>query len=427
MSRREIPTIPSMRPEPDRDRWGRYMIQGRTYTRATTTAGALDDLYPLMKWKARKVIEGVATNPVLLRDVPRIAAIVDQAADWREAKEAKAALDDLCEAAAREAGGEDGSNLGTLLHTITEYADAGRFPEIAHLVPEELLDDVTAYLVTMRDAGIECPPEYIERILVNEEVDSAGTTDRILVMPTPCRKCGAFLRIGDLKTQKSVDFGWLKIAIQLSEYAYANGIVDPETNLVGPMPDDLCRCFGVVMHLPVGSGKCDLYEIDLVAGWEAAQLAHRVRLTRGKSKQMGWPLRLPSLTGERIRDVARLGSEHGPELANIPAGSVVAPRIALPHPGRGGYTPGTVLPPAGCCCTIDTRDGRILDREDSCPAHGAGAVVAPPDSQIRYLIAQAPHVESLWALWREFEPLGLWTNDMTEAAAARRAQLEAAS
>jgi hypothetical protein len=250
------------------------------------------------------ILQGAATNPILLRDVPRLVQDIETAPDWRSAKEAKALLDELCDEAARAAGAEDGSKLGTLLHTITEYADAGRFPEIQDRVPSELLDDLAAYLVTMRDAGIECPPVWIERILVNPAIDAAGTADRFLRMPEPCRVCGRYVRIGDLKTQKSVDFGWLSIAIQLAGYARADAMLTEEGRL-GPMPADLCRCFGIVMHLPVGSGVCTLYEIDLEAGWEAAKLAFGVREFRTRSKAMGWPYRYDSHTPANAREVTQ--------------------------------------------------------------------------------------------------------------------------
>lgn len=371
MMRTPIARIPSMRPEPKRDRWGRYVLPDMTgvdqsWTRATTVAHTLDDTHGLTEWKRRKVIEGVAVNPILLRDVPRLARQVDEATHWRDAKEAKQALGDLCDEAARAAGADDGSNLGTLLHTITEYADAGRYAEIADQVPEELLDDLAAYLVTMRDAGIGTPPEYIERILINPAVEAAGTTDRILVMPEPCPDCHATLAIGDLKTQKSVDFGFLSIAIQLAEYAYAQAMVDPATGELVAMPA-VCRCRGIVMHLPVGSGKCDLYELDLIEGWEYAQLAHRVRHARGRSKAIGWPYRYASTTAARMRDVANLGG------------------VGVPEP------------------VDQVRRRHILG-----------------------LIRAAAHPDALIGLWRELSARGEWDGELTEQAAARRATLDAA-
>ncbi|HEX5543639.1 MAG TPA: hypothetical protein VFX60_19150 [Micromonospora sp.] len=295
-----IPHIQSMRPEPRRDQYGRYVLpdpatgQERSWTRATTIAHTLDDTHHLAQWQRRMVLQGVAAAPELLAGVPELAAELAAAGDdWRAAKAVKQQLDAVCDDAAKTAGAGDGALWGTLLHTITEYADAGRLHEIADQIPDGLTDDLTAYRFTMDTAGIGRPPEYIERILVNTRVDSAGTTDRILTMPAPCPACGGTLKIGDLKTQKSI-FDYLSICIQLAEYAYADNLIDPATGDLAPMPDGLCRCTGIVMHLPVGKATCTLHELDLVAGWKAAQAAHTVRQIRARGKGMGRPWTAPT-------------------------------------------------------------------------------------------------------------------------------------
>lgn len=350
---KEIPFIPSMRPEPRRDGNGKYILpdpQGgavRAWTRATTVSHALTDEYHLTQWKRRMVLQGAATRPDLLERVPELAEQLAEAATWREAKAVKAELDALCDDAARAAGGEDGSKLGTLLHTITEYADAGRYDEIADQVPEVLADDLGAYLLTMANAGISRPVEYIERITVNTAIESAGTFDRIVVMPDPCPRCGCRKRIGDLKTGKSVDFGFMEFAIQLSEYAYADAMLDDATGQLVPMPDDLCQCFGLIIHLPVGQATCHLYDVDLIAGWRAARVAHEVRELRAMSKAMGRP-----------------------------------------------YFP-------------------VLARQE-------------PGDRSLFLIRNAPHPDALAALWRDLKARGAWTDEHTQAAAARKAQLIAA-
>lgn len=371
----EIPFIPSMRPEPARDRWGRYKLpapgsgETRSWTRATTLSHSISDTHHLTEWKRRKVLHGAAINPVLLRDVKALAAVVDQATDWREARDAKQALTRIADDAANAAGANDGSKLGTLLHTITEYADAGRLGEIEALIPTELYDDLAAYLARMADAGIERPAEYIERILVNSTVDSAGTTDRILLMPTPCRRCGEVNRIGDLKTQKSLDFGFMEIAIQLSEYAYADAMWDDQTETLVPMPP-VCRCFGIVMHLPVGSGQCTLYELDLQAGWEDAQLAKYVRASRARSKEIGWKYSYVSTTATRVREA----------VAKVAA-----------------------APPAARQITTGPEDENV--------------------TRAGFLIDNATHPDSLRGLWEDLDARGLWTDDLTQRAAARKAAL----
>ncbi|GAB1642562.1 hypothetical protein [Krasilnikovia sp. MM14-A1259] len=330
-----VPFIQSMRPEPVRDQYGRYVLPDpkdgapRSWTRATTIAHTLEDTHHLTQWKRRMVLQGAAAEPALLQGVGDLADELAQATDWRAAKKIKEQLDLLCDAAAEVAGAGDGASWGTLLHTITEYADAGRLNEIGDQIPDKLVEDLDAYLTVMDGAGIGRPADYIERILVNTGVDAAGTTDRILVMPTPCPGCGGTLKIGDLKTQKSVDMGWLSIAIQLAEYAYADAMVDTATGDLVPMPEELCRCLGIVMHLPVGKATCTLYQLDLVAGWEAARAAHTVRQFRDRSKAMGAPYTPPlAATGDRVLTLIRS--------ANHPSALVALYRDL--HP-KGKWTP----------------------------------------------------------------------------------------
>jgi hypothetical protein len=299
----DIPFIPSMRPEPKRDRYSRYLLpdpatgQERAWTRATTVAHTLSDTYALTQWKRRMVAEGMAVQPELLEKIPALARQIADASDWREAKAAKAALDGICDEAARAAGAEDGSKLGTLLHTITEYDDAGRYADIENSVPEQLKPDLQAYRAAMSAARVERPAEYIERIVINTEIESGGTFDRLLRLPD------GRLVVGDLKTQKTLEFGFLEIAIQLAEYANADAMYDADTGQLGPLPAELDKTVGIVMHLPVGQATCTLWELDLAAGWHAAKVAHETRRLRSASKAMGWPYRPRTVSttgGDRV-------------------------------------------------------------------------------------------------------------------------------
>jgi hypothetical protein len=213
-----IPHITSMRPEPARDNYGRYVLPDpatgtdRSWTRATTVAHTLDDTHHLTQWKRRMVLQGLAAETALLAGVNELAEELAAAGDdWRKAKPIKQQMDMLCDAAAEVAGAGDGANWGTLLHTITEYADAGR---------------------------------------LNEIMPSIGSWG------------------------------------------------EPGENL---LRDLLCRCTGIVMHLPVGKATCQLYELDLIAGWDAAQAAHTVRQFRDRGKGMGRAYTPPATaTGDRV-------------------------------------------------------------------------------------------------------------------------------
>jgi hypothetical protein len=280
------PVIPNLRPEPDRDRFGRYLLptpgspapETRPWTRATTLAHALDDTTALTKWKRRMVIQGAAADPSVLATVPQLAAALDTD-DPDEARAVKAALDAVCDAAADLAGANAGSGWGTALHAVTEWHDAGRITEID--VPIDLVADLAIYEQTLTDNRITRPRDHIERIVVNKQTQTAGTYDRLLRLPD------GRLVVGDLKSQQSV-YDWLGIAMQLAQYAHADGIYDPNTNRMEPMPPDLDVTRGLVIHLPARSGTCTLYEVDLEQGWQAALLACQVRDLRQRGRRMGW-------------------------------------------------------------------------------------------------------------------------------------------
>lgn len=82
----------------------------------------------------------------------------------------------------------------------------------------------------------------------------------------------------DLKTG-NIEYAINAISVQMAMYANAEYIYDWQTKERTPMPD-IDKTRGVILHLPAGQGRLDLYELDLVAGWEAAQMAMDVRAWR---------------------------------------------------------------------------------------------------------------------------------------------------
>lgn len=294
--KKDIPFLRSLRPEPKRDyKTGGYLLphpetgQVQVWERATTLAGSHEDHGSIEKWKLRKALEGVATETQLLDNVASLAKEIDSAADWRASSAAKKKLDKLAAEALDRAGANDGSSWGTLLHTITEWSDAGRLDEVMPeiegwgKVGESLLADLDAYRKTMADNGLVCPPEYIERIVVNTTCNSGGTTDRLVQLPD------GRLIIGDLKTQKDLDFGVLKIAAQLAEYAFADGLLAADGRSIEPMPSALDPTMGLIMHLPVGKATCTLVELtpeDMELGWSLAQHAAQTMWYRSISRRV---------------------------------------------------------------------------------------------------------------------------------------------
>jgi hypothetical protein len=261
-----------------RDRYGRPLIIPRdggkpvAYARASSFGDVLEDKTNLEKWKLRKVAKGVANNPHISLAVSA------------EPEENKSALNKLTEMALDAAGGNRASMTGTSLHSLTEVIDRGQEPEF---VPAAYQADLAAY----REATKDMQMVHIERFMVCDELGIAGTPDRWFlefhgyevgeeVEPLHSGERGRTLRLGDLKTSTSdLKYQGSKFATQLAIYANSE-FYDPATGDREPLPINVDRATGVIFHMPAGGGKCDLPEVDLVAGWEGVQLAVDVRKWR---------------------------------------------------------------------------------------------------------------------------------------------------
>jgi len=263
----------AQRPEPKRDRWGRYVIphphtgKEHSWTRATTWAKSCADTFGLTKWELRMTTFGLARRPDLLAQA---ATVVDP-----DDRAAKRLLNDVADAAKEAAGASVRRNLGTALHSFTEQVDAGGDP----VIPEAYWADFAAY--RQATAGLAIDPGHIERIVTLPDLSVAGTFDRLVTYD-------GRLLITDLKTGRDLSYSWGDIAIQLALYAHGETIYDPATDTHEPMPE-VDRTVGLVVHLPVGEGTCTLYHVDLVAGWEMAQVCGHVRAWR-KRKNLASPV-----------------------------------------------------------------------------------------------------------------------------------------
>ena len=257
----------TVRPEPERDRWGRYLIthpdtgKRQPWTRATTWASTVADTFGLTNWQLRMCALGLARRPDLLAQAATVADPDDP--------DAKKLLGRICDEAKEHAGASTRANLGTALHSFTEAHDLGRPLE----VPAPYDADVAAYAATMAAAGVTIDLAHVERIVTVPELGVAGTFDRLVTLPD------GRLLVADLKTGRDLSYSWTEIAIQLAIYAHAQTIYDPATGLHEPMPA-VDRTQALVMHLPVGQARCTLHLVDIAAGWGMAQTCGAVRAWR---------------------------------------------------------------------------------------------------------------------------------------------------
>lgn len=245
-----------------RDRYGRPLVVPPTggkptaYTRCTTFVDCLDDKYNLQRWQQRMVALGIADRPDLLLAV--------SAARGKPKQEQKKELDDITTKAMDAAQAGAAATTGTAVHSLTELIDRG---EELPTIPEAYKADLDAYRRETRDLR----PMLIEQFTVLDDYRVGGTPDR--VMSYQGRGY-----IADVKTG-SIDFGAMKIAMQLSMYARSTPY-DPGTQTRGEYPIDVDRDWGIVIHLPAGEGRCELRWVDLRVGWSAVEIASKVRYWR---------------------------------------------------------------------------------------------------------------------------------------------------
>lgn len=261
----------SGRPEPKRDRYGRYLLPNpetgkeQAWTRVTTVASTLSDRYGLELWAKRNVALGLAAR----RDLYALAASCTP--------EDKEQLNNIVKDAEEAAKSRSGANLGTALHRITERVDLGDDFEI----PDPWRADIDAYCQALADHHITVEAEYLERIVVLAKAKVAGTLDRLITIDR-----GGEYFVADIKTGADVvTYGMGEISIQLALYANASHMWNGDG--YDPMPP-INKERALVIHLPVGEATCHLYWVDIEAGKEAARIALTVRDWR-KRKDLSTP------------------------------------------------------------------------------------------------------------------------------------------
>jgi hypothetical protein len=248
-------TITSITAEIPRDRYGRPLIvqpdgsKPQAYTRCTTLVGAYEDTFNLEQWKMRQAAIGLSMRPDLQTAVHAF-------------KDDKKELNRICQDALDAAGSSSAATRGTAIHALTEQLDRGQLD--TSVLPPETSLDLNAYYAATADLE----PVHIEQMMVYDDWKVAGTPDRVV-------EYQGKRYIADLKTG-SVDFGAGKIAAQLAVYAHSH--IYNQTAERAPHGADLDKA--LVIHLPAGTGTCEVKWIDIRAGWEIAKTCLDVREKR---------------------------------------------------------------------------------------------------------------------------------------------------
>lgn len=249
-----------------RDRWGRPLIQQPTgkpkgYTRISSLAKFLDDGSGLKMWSNAMTAIGLALDPDLFDQVADLVASTTDPYGVH-----KSALIKLAGQAQEAAGSTVKRDLGTELHHWAEVVDKTADLD---LVPAELRADIDAYLW----ATIELQVLEAELFVVVDEIEAAGTLDRLLRMPD------GRIVVADVKTgQHDCNY---PMSVETQVAIYAHGVrYDHETGVRTPLHPDIDLDQGLLIHSPSGKASCELYPLDLQRGWRNALLACEVKQAR---------------------------------------------------------------------------------------------------------------------------------------------------
>jgi len=251
-----------------RDRWGRYQVLPPNsdkvvgYARATTIAKVLDDQSSLMAWNSRMTGIGLAQRP----DLVALIAATPQ--------DDKKTLDGIVKRASEAGGATVRRDLGTAIHGMLEH----RLADPTYIAPEPYQVDIEAIVQAIADAGLEFVEGMSERIVVNDDIQVAGTFDLLLTN-------GEEQFVADLKTGSSVKYGGLAFAIQLAIYAHAHNLYtqgpakDGSQDIREPMPN-VSKSVAIIIHAQPASGEATLHWLDLETGTLALHTALEVRKLR---------------------------------------------------------------------------------------------------------------------------------------------------
>lgn len=251
----------------------KYVVPGldglrktETFVRATTHAKVLDDSTALTKWQLRGTVLGLARNPELLDGLDLGGA--DHVNELTFG--AKLALSSVGNAAMRRAGGDDGSDFGTKLHSYVEALIEGVITFDA--VPELFKPYVTVLFATVRRHRLNFVRGMSERTVFIPATGMVGTFDFLLLTEN------GELIIGDLKTSSSIDYSWLAIGVQLAQYAHAIMMLSWDGTFWEQMPA-VSKVYAAVVSVPKDepSPVARIYYVDLALGAELVDIATRVQ------------------------------------------------------------------------------------------------------------------------------------------------------
>lgn len=228
---------------------GRYRLDGKDYTRATTMAKTLSTEYGVHQWETERAVWGVCQRPDLV-------AVIGST-DVSDRRALKPLVADALVVGKRDAA----ANEGTAGHQYAVSVLTGRVP--LSDVPDRYRPCIAALCVELQRLGLSV--QSTEQIVTNTIAQSAGKYDLELV------DAQGFHLIGDLKFGKTDKHG-LEFSQQLAIYNHADHW--------GP---EMRRDLAIVFDMSLENGTCFPLDVNTIAGWEYVQISTRVRNGRNRT------------------------------------------------------------------------------------------------------------------------------------------------
>lgn len=263
---------------------GRYRFPRRDGThkpygwqRVTNLVGAYADQFALQRWEQEQICRGLQARPDLFQE---ILSVDFQVMDKMQLREWVGKFVERCKDAS---GANIGRDHGNHRHAVIELVHAGKK---VNAIGRRARVEVALYKNALQRANLRAVEGMQERRVLVEELEAVGTLDNILEDTLT-----GLWHVGDLKTQKRF---WtaLELAAQLACYARAVAMWDGVAGKWVDMPQ-VSQDIGMVLWMPRltedGQPKVDVYEVNTVAGYETAKLAHKIVKDRSAAKTVKNP------------------------------------------------------------------------------------------------------------------------------------------